>query len=117
MNVSLEKFSDHLKPYLLQEIAICNDRKIIRKGKLKIFQIKQHYAKLTLEDKTRVRVYEIPYPFEIQTRGSKTVFCYKLCKLLNIGDLDLQVKFLDSSKKSKLYNENLYILPLSEVDL
>lgn len=117
MNVSLESFSDHIKPYLLQDVAICTDRKIIRKGKLRIFQIKQHYAKLTLEDEVRTRVYEIPYPFEITTQGSKTIFCYKLSKLLNFGDLDLQVKFLDSSKKSKIYNENLYIMPLREVDL
>ncbi len=117
MNVSLEKLSEHLKPYLLQDIAICTDRKIIRRGKLRIFQIKQHYAKLTLEDELRTRVYEIPYPFEITTCGSKTVFCYKLNRLLNFGDLDLQAKFLDSSKKSKLYNENLYIMPLRDVDL
>jgi len=117
MNVSLESFSDHIKPYLLQDVAICTDRKIIRKGKLKIFQINQHYAKLTLEDEVRTRIYEIPYPFEITTQGAKTIFCYKLSKLLNFGDLDLQVKFLDSSKKSKIYNENLYIMPLREVDL
>ena len=89
MNVSLENFSDHLKPYLLQDVAICTDRKIIRKGKLRIFQIKQHYAKLTLEDEIRTRIYEIPYPFEITTMGSKTILCYKLSKLLNFGDLSL----------------------------
>ena len=117
MNVSLENFSNHIKPYLLQDVAICTDRKIIRKGKLRIFQIKQHYARLTLEDEVRTRMYEIPYPFEITKRGSKTILCYKLSKLLNFGDLDLQVKFLDSSKKSKINNENLYIMPLHEVDL
>ena len=37
MNVSLENFSDHLKPYLLQNVAICTDRKIIRKGKWRRF--------------------------------------------------------------------------------
>tara|TARA_R110001592_G_scaffold120331_2_gene324375 strand:- start:4680 stop:5033 length:354 start_codon:yes stop_codon:yes gene_type:complete len=117
MNVSLEKFSDCIKPYLLQTVAICTDRKIIRKGKLRIFQIKQHYAKLTLEDEVRTRIYEIPYPFDISTLGTKTILCYKLDKFLNVDDLQLQVKFLDSSKKSKIYNENLYIMPLDEVDL
>ena len=117
MNVSLERFSDYLKPYLLQDVAICTDRKIIRKGKLRIFQLKQHYAKLTLEDEVRTRIYEVPYPFEITTRGTKTILSYKLDKLFSFGDLDLQVKFLDSSKKSKIYDENLYIMPLHEVDL
>jgi len=117
MNSSLELFSEYIKPYLLQNVAICTDRKIIRKGKLRIFQIKQHYAKLTLEDEVRTRVYEIPYPFNITTDGRKTTFCYKLNEFLNVGDLQLQVKFLDSTKKSKIYNENLYIMPLEDVDL
>ncbi|MDB4430227.1 hypothetical protein N9273_00240 [bacterium] len=117
MNTSLEKFSNSIKPYLLQTVAICTDTKIIRKGKLRIFQMKQHYVKLTLEDEVRTRIYEIPYPFEITTCGNKTTLCYKLNKLLNFGDLALQVKLLDSTKKSKIYNENLYIMPLSDVDL
>ena len=115
MNISTENFSDYLKPFLLQKVAICTDKKIIRKGKLRIFQIKQHYAKLTLEDEVRTRLYEIPYPYEMSTDGRKLTLCYKLEKFLNVGDLELQVKFLDSSKSSKLYDSNVYILPLEDV--
>jgi len=117
MNVSLERFAEYIKPYLLQDVALCTDKKIIRKGKLRIFQIKQHYAKLTLEDEVRTRIYEIPYPFDIRTDGVKTTLSYKLDYFLNFGDLDLQVKFLDSTKKSKLYNTDVYILPLDKVEL
>ena len=117
MNVSIERFSDYLKPYLLQTVAICTDRKIIRRGKLRIFQMKQHYARLTLEDEVRTRLYEIPYPFSIDVEGNKTTLCYKIEEFLNFDELDLQVKLLDSTKKSKLYNENVYIMPLEDVDL
>ena len=117
MNVSIEKFSDYLKPYLLQTVAICTDHKIIRRGKLRIFQMKQHYARLTLEDEVRTRIYEIPYPFNIDVDGDKTTLCYKIDEFLNFDELDLQVKLLDSTKKSKLYNENVYIMPLADVDL
>ena len=77
--------------------------------------MKQHYAKLTLEDEVRTRLYEIPYPYEMSTNGRKLTLCYKLEKFLNVGDLDLQVKFLDSTKSSKLYDSNVYILPLEDV--
>ena len=117
MNSSMENFSDHLKPFLLQDVAICTDKKIIRKGKLRIFQMKQHYAKLTLEDEVRTRLYEIPYPYEITTDGRKLTLCYQLNKFLNFGDLDLQVKFLDSTKRSKLYDTNVFIMPLEDVKL
>jgi hypothetical protein len=117
MNVSIEKFSDYLKPYLLQTVAICTDKKIIRKGKLRIFQMKQHYARLTLEDEVRTRIYEIPYPLNIGTSGNRTTLSYKVDEFLNFDDLELQVKLLDSTKKSKLYDNNVYIMPLAEVDL
>ena len=117
MNSSMENFSEHLKPFLLQDVAICTDRKIIRKGKLRIFQMKQHYAKLTLEDEVRTRLYEIPYPYEILTDGRKLTLCYQLDKFLNFSDLELQVKLLDSTKKSKLYDTNVFIMPLEDVKL
>ena len=115
MNVSIENFADELKPFLLQDVAICTDKKVIRKGKLRIFQMKQHYAKLTLEDEIRTRLYEIPYPYEMYSDGRKLTLSYKLDKFLNFGELDMQVKFLDSTKKSKLYDSNVYILPLEDV--
>jgi len=69
MTTSLENFSEYIKPYLLETIAIKTDKKIIRKGKLKIFQVKQHYARLTLEDGERTRIYEVPYPYDISKEG------------------------------------------------
>ena len=117
MNVSTEKFSDYLKPFLLQTVAVCTDTKIIRRGKLKIFQIKQHYAKLTLEDDVRTRQYEIPYPFEMIQEEDKLTLSYKLDKFLSVGDLEFQSKFLDSSKRSKLYNTDVYIMPLDNCKL
>ena len=43
MNVSLEKVSDFLKPFLLQDIVIRTNKKVLKKGKFKIFQVKQYY--------------------------------------------------------------------------
>ena len=117
MNSSTERFSDYLKPFLLQTVAVCTDKRIVRKGKLRIFQMKQHYAKLTLEDEVRTRLYEIPYPFEMFLEEDKLTLSYKLDKFLNVGDLEFQSKFLDSSKKSKLYNTDLYIMPLDKCKL
>ena len=49
MNVSLEKVTDCLKPFLLRDIVVKTDKKILKRGKLKIFQIKQYHINLTLE--------------------------------------------------------------------
>ena len=85
MNTALENFSEYIKPYLLDIIAIKTDKKVIRKGKLKIFQVKQHYARLTLEDGERTRIYEIPYPYDISKEGNRggckvKIFCKNCCR-------------------------------------
>ena len=46
MNVSLEKVTDSLKPFLLRDVVIKTDKKILKRGKLKIFQVKQYYINL-----------------------------------------------------------------------
>jgi len=58
----------------------------------------------------------VPYPYGISKKGNVTTLNYKTNLFLNIQDLDLQVKLLDSTKKSKLYDELVYILPLRDVD-
>ena len=49
MNISLEKITEFLKPFLLKNIIIKTDKKVLKRGRLKIFQVKQYYINLTLE--------------------------------------------------------------------
>jgi hypothetical protein len=42
MNNCLENITDHLKPFLLRDIIIRTDKKVLKRGRLKIFQIKQN---------------------------------------------------------------------------
>ena len=51
MNICLEKITDALKPFLLRDVIIKTDKKVLKKGLLKIFQIKQYYINFTLEFK------------------------------------------------------------------
>ena len=110
MNVSLEKVTDFLKPFLLQEIVIRTDKKILKRGKLKIFQIKQYYINLTLEFNDSVKSYEIPYPFKMDHEEGRGILNYHLSSFIPTSQLTM-VKFLDNSSKSKLYNNLVYILP------
>ena len=109
MNVSLEKVTDSLKPFLLRDVVIKTDKKILKRGKLKIFQIKQYYINLTLELNDTTKSYEIPYPFKIEKWPTGSVFNYQLTSFIPKPQLN-KIKFLDSSSKSKLYNNLVYIL-------
>ena len=113
MNTSLEKVTNFLKPFLLQDIIIKTDKKILKRGKLKIFQIKQYYINFTLEYKDSIKSYEIPYPYKMDWDEEISILNYHLSSFVPIKQMN-RVKFLDSSSKSKLYNNLVYILPSSE---
>ena len=115
MNVSLEKVTNFLKPFLLQDIVIKTDKKILKRGKLKIFQIKQYYINLSLEYKDSIKNYEIPYPYKIHIEqdGTEAVLNYHLSSFVPHGQIN-KVKCLDTSSRSKLYDNLVYIWPSEE---
>ena len=113
MNINLEKVTDFLKPYLLRDIIINTDKNVLKKGRLKIFQIKQYYINLTLEYNDTLKSYDIPYPFKIEDIEDCTILNYHLSSFIPKKQGN-KVKFLDSSSKSKLYNNLVYILPSEE---
>ena len=110
MNVSLERVSDFLKPFLLKDIIIRTNKKGLKKGKFKIFQIKQYYINFTLEINGVNKNYEIPYPYSLQNEDDIGVLNYHLSSFIPKRQMT-RVKFLDSSSKSKLYDSLVYILP------
>jgi len=113
MNISLEKATEFLKPFLLQNIVIKTDKKILKRGKLKIFQVKQYYINLTLEYNDSIKSYEIPYPYRVESTDDMAILNYQLSSFIPPKQLN-KVKFLDSSSKSKIYDNLVYILPSEE---
>jgi len=117
MNISFEKVTDFLKPFLLKDIIIKTDKKVLKRGKLKIFQIKQYYVNLTLEFNNADKSYEIPYPYETSYDNERDIgiLNYHLSSFVPSKQIN-KIKCLDSSSKSKLYNNLVYILT-SEDDI
>ena len=113
MNVCLEKVTDSLKQFLLQDIIIKTDKKILKRGKLKIFQVKQYYINFTLEFNDSIKSYEIPYPFKVEDAEIGAILNYQLTSFIPPQQIN-KVKFLDSSSKSKIYDNLVYILPSDE---
>tara|TARA_R110001583_G_scaffold61934_4_gene182501 strand:+ start:2158 stop:2502 length:345 start_codon:yes stop_codon:yes gene_type:complete len=113
MNISLEKVTDFLKPFLLRDVVIKTDKKILKKGNLKIFQVKQYYINLTLDYNGAIKSYEIPYPFGISVDKGGAILNYQLSSFIPKSQMN-KVKFLDSSSKSKLYNNLVYVLTSGE---
>lgn len=110
MNTCLEQAAEYFKPYLLKDIVIRTDKKVIRRGTLKIFQLKQYFIRLFLDVNGKQKQYEIPYPFDIHETGDILTLNYQLSTIAKDEEVKLQIKFMDTTYKSKLYNNLVYIL-------
>ena len=117
MNTCLEVAAENFKPFLLKNIVIRTDKKIIRKGILRIFQLKQYFIRLHLDFEGKQKQYEIPYPFTTNLTKDKLTLNYHLSTVMKDESVIMQTKFLDTSNKSKIYNNLLYILPFERSEL
>ena len=117
MNSCLEIVAENFKPFLLKEIVIRTDKKVLRKGTLRIFQLKQYFIRLFIEVGDKTKQYEIPYPFDVDYCEDKLTLNYHLSCVMKEENIMLQTKFLDSSGKSKLYNSLVYVLTSDKDEL
>ena len=94
---SIEK---QINNFLLKHITFKLNNKVVKKGKLKIFTIKQFFIKFNLEINNEIKVYEIPYPYKIHTSDNALDFEYTLSSFCNSDRSELYYKLRTTSKKN-----------------
>ena len=106
---SIEK---KINNFLLKPISFKLNNKVIKKGKLKIFIIKQFFIKFNLDINNEIKVFEIPYPYKIHEVNNTLVFEYTLSSFCNSSSSELFYKLKTTNKKSsnKMYDNFLYML-------
>ena len=110
---SVEQIEAGINKLLQSNIVFALEHKIVKKGKLILFCIKDFFCIFTLicEEKNNKKIiYEIPYPFALSVLKNKVIFDYTVntfCeKNKQVADI---IKTLGIEKTSKLYNKRLTI--------
>lgn len=95
---------------LQRDIKFILNSKVIRTGKLLIFNVKDFYACFTLSYGSDKKIYELPFPFAINIHNDGVEFDYTL-DTLSGGNTALlyRLKVLTKVKKNKLFNNKLKI--------
>lgn len=111
--LEIEKaISDHLQKTIIFSI----ESKILKKGKLILFCIKDFFCVFTLvceEKKNKRIVYEIPYPFDLQINDNKLVFDYTINTFCKINkQLQTSINALSLKKPAKIFNKKVTLTPL-----
>lgn len=108
---SPEIIEKNLEKFLQKQVVFALDTKILKKGKLILFCIKDFFCIFTLicEEKNNKKImYEIPYPFELVKTPTKLMFDYTITSFTK-GRSDLLAAFkkINIGKPSKLLNRKI----------
>ena len=68
----------YLEDYLLKQVTFSLDDKIIRRGRLLLFNNDGYYIKFTLQTNKNNKIYEIPYPYSIVRHTDCLKFSYEM---------------------------------------
>jgi len=98
----IEEVEKKFHTFFLNDISFDIDGKIIKKGKL----IKDFFLEFKLEvQKGGIKVFEVPYPFELLDNRNSVVFNYRLDKFVFNDIVRLaKVKRIKPKKNSKFYD-------------
>ena len=109
----VEKIEKGLHDFLLRDIVFIlkNGKKPVKRGKLILFKFKEfHYVFTLKNEKGEHKIYEIPYPYDTESKRDHLRFSYNLEKFtLPESELYYRTKLLDKSNCDKLYDQTLVL--------
>ena len=114
--MNMESYTKILQDYLQSKVIIKCNNKVLKTGKLTLFNIKQYFIRFYIEtDKKTTKVLELPYPFLINkdSEGWCTLN-YKISSLCNNHTPTVNIlKTVNKSTTSKIYDNIINIIPLN----
>lgn len=99
---------------MLQNVEFKIDNKIIKRGKIKVFNTKQFFIKFKIEYLNVTKEYELPYPFKIIKTNDGFLFDYCLSAFCPpTEEVYWRMMTMNRSNISKIHNNYLRVITLS----
>lgn len=113
--MGIETYNEVLQNLLQSKILIRSNNKTIKSGRLKLFNIKQYFIKLYIEQESReIKVLELPYPYKIIASDAKCTFNYMLTSLCNNQrDTMREINSIEVKTPHKFFNNVVEIITLN----
>jgi hypothetical protein len=113
--MNIELYSKILQSYLQSKVTIKCNNKVLKTGKLTLFNIKQYFIRFYIEtDKKTNKVLELPYPFLMNVDDGMCTLNYKLTSLCNNHYETVNaLRGINKSSANKIYDNIVNIIPLN----
>jgi len=112
----MEPYTKILQDYLQSKIIIKCNNKVLKTGKLTLFNVKQYFIRFYIEtDKKTTKVLELPYPFLMgKNDDGWCTLNYKLTSLCNNhASMVNTLRTINKANTSKIYDNIINIIPLN----
>ena len=105
--MNIELYTKILQTFLQSKVTIKCNNKVLKSGRLKLFNIKQYFIRFYIEtDKKVDKVLELPYPFLMETdKSGMCTLNYKLTSLCNNHTYTVNaLKCINKNNANKIYD-------------
>ena len=110
----MERLENQLMGLMLQNIEFRIDNKVVKRGRVKVFNTKQFFIKFKLENAGEFKDYELPYPYRVVKTPSGFLFDYCLSAFCPpTEEVYWRMRTMNKSSSSKLHDNYLTIVALS----
>lgn len=112
--MNIENYNKILQKFLLQKVIFKCDNKILKTGKIKLFNIKQYFIRFNIEnDKGEIKQLELPYPFFVHDNGETCTLNYHLSSFTH-GNKEVIYKInnFNTEDSMRVYNKLVQIIPV-----
>ena len=102
---------DVVKTLLQHNTNFCIESKIIRRGKLLLYNITDYHVKFSIKtNKNLLKVFEVPYPFHVSEQNGSVVFSYRLQDLCGGNTCRMEdMSLVEQQGVNKFYDKRLII--------
>lgn len=102
---------NQLKDIMLTNALFKIDNKIVKKGKIQVFNTKQFFIKFKLDDNGTIKEYELPYPYRVEKMTNGYLFDYCLSAFVpKTEEVYWKIKTMNKENCSKLHEKYLLIV-------
>lgn len=106
----MDKLENKLKSLVLTDVIFTLDGKVLKRGKIKLFNTKQFFIRFKMECGDEVKDWELPYPFKLEDITGGILFNYCLSAFCPPTELAYyKMKMIDKSNVSKLHDSHLHM--------
>jgi hypothetical protein len=108
----MNRIEEELKTLMLQDVSFIVDDKVIKRGRIKIYNTKHNFIKFKLESGGETKEWELTYPFKIEKLQKGYLFNYCLSAFCPRTETAFwKMKMMDKSESSKIHDNHLFVIP------